>query len=679
MWLDNPYEKKGEKSGYIPSKEVSELTKQVQRDYSFGHGILTRPWIELNQRSVIDDLNRGNLMFNDFVDTTVEDPAEAWKWRGTRSMARNKGIAMHAQLTGNFILPLFIAQNENDETDRQFAEVMRDIIEWMAEPNNSNYQQSFLDIVFGMMDSPVVYLGAEFARITQLVKERDAQGSFQRKEVIDEVLSGFQAPVYDATQVLITNAYERNIQRQRAIIKKRFVDKEELRAKYEKHPYWQFVKAGWKTVYNTKDGLFYDHYDMQHPLLVEEVTWMNRRNDMEVPFLGGIYMGDPNNVDFNPIKHRDNRGNPKYNVIPFGYSRIGRHFFYYKSMMNVVGWNNSLYDAMTEIVMNRSILEVDQPLVVSGSDKVDSEIVFPKAVLAFEDPQTKVTPMLPKADLGAGFSALADTEKAISNSTIDAVSSGQLPAGSARGMAYVMATVQANAKKIIDEVGKSLKLSLDQYGDLMKDIAINHVTIPEVDEIEGGQMRLKYRQFLLPNKQVGGKTVHKKIVFDQSLIGLEMTSDEKTQASLQLLEASGWPDSKHALIHINPELFARFKYMASTDIEELHAHNQEYWQPVLTNLYQLLANDPLADHEGLLRRLLRSYFNAEGDELVKSAPTPNQGGGAPNAEAVSKLLPQKGPQPGTPGGGKLPLGGPQLGQMAQARALSNTLPPAQGR
>src|SRR3990167_548378 len=136
-------------SAYSPPREVVDLTIQVKKDYAEGVRILERPWHELNDRSVIDDENLGKNMFNAFVDTSIEDPNEAWQWRGTRSTARNKGIALHANLTANYLLPLFIAQNENDEIDRDFSEVMQDIVEWMAQPINSNYQSSFIQIAFG--------------------------------------------------------------------------------------------------------------------------------------------------------------------------------------------------------------------------------------------------------------------------------------------------------------------------------------------------------------------------------------------------------------------------------------------------------------------------------------------------------------------------------------------------
>lgn len=667
--IEDVYERTSEKSGYKPPNDVVEITKLAKRDYGYGHAILTRPWMELNDRSIIDDENRGQLMFNAFVDTSVEDPSEAWKYRGTRSSARNKGMAMHANLTSNFLLPLFIAQNDDDEIDQDFSEIMRDLIEWMAAPTNSNYQQSFLQVVFGMMTNPVTYMGAEFNEIYQTIKERKQEGGHVTKQIIDEVLSGYSAPIYSSSQVLITNAYERDIQKQRSLIKRRFVDKSELEAKYGDHPNWEYVKAGWKTVYNSNDGLFYDIKDIQHPLLVEEVTRLDRRGDSEICFLGGIYMGDED-VNANPIYHRDNRGAPKYNVTPFGYSRIGEHFFYYKSMMNIVGWDNQLIDAMNELVMNRSILDVDMPLAISGSDKIDSDIVFPKAVVAFEDEKTKITPLLPPSNLGAGFAAIASASSTMDNETLNSVSSGQMPGGNTKGMAYVMATVQASAQKIIGEVGKQLAMSVAEYGDLMKDIAINHITRPEVEQLTSGVLRLKYKSFTLENKSVGGSTMNKKIQFDSSLIGTEMSDEEKTAEALKMLEESGWPDMKQGVVRANPEMFAKFKYLASSDVEEIFAKNNHYWQPLLSNLYTMLAQDPMVDHEWLLHRLGRSYFNAEGEHLVKKQPlggmempTPNAASPAPDATAKLPAL----PAPKAPN---------MLGQMGQARALSTTLAPA---
>ena len=139
---------------------------------------------------------------------------------------------------------------------------------------------------------------------------------------------------------------------------------DELKAVYGEHPNWEFVQPGIRSIYNDEDGLFYDvkdDVDLGRNIVAEE-TALSRRDDSEVCYINGIYFGNEN-IENNPIRHRDNRNAPKYNVTPFGYSRIGEHFFYYKSMMNCLGWDNMMYDAMSEVVMNRAFLEVDMPIV----------------------------------------------------------------------------------------------------------------------------------------------------------------------------------------------------------------------------------------------------------------------------------------------------------------------------
>ena len=622
-------------SAYQPSSEIIELTKIVKNEYAKGVDILTRSWVELNDRSVIDDQNRGQMMFNAFVDTSVEDPNEAWKWRGTRSMARNKGIAMHVNLTANYLLPLFVAQNEDDEIDRDFSEVMMDIIEWMAQPTNSNYQSSFLQIVFGMETNPVTFLGAEYGEVYQKIKEKTENGKYTTKEVLDEVLSGFQAPIWSASQILINNAYERNIQKQKCLIKRRWVEKSELEATYGKHENWDYVQNGIKSVYNEENGLFYDIFDDEHSTLVAEETYLNRREDAEICFINGIYFGE-SNVNNNPIKHRDYRNAPKYNVIPFGYYRIGEHFFYYKSMMNALGWDNMLIDAMYEVGMNNELLQQDMPIAVSGVDKVDSEVVFPGSVVALSDKDSKITNLLPPRNSLGAFNAMREIEQSMSDQSVNETMSGQLPEASQK--AYTVAQAQANAKVMIKGVGKSLAESIVQYGDLMKDIALNNITVPQVEELIGGKMKMKYKTFILENKVSGGKMMDRIIKFDESLIGLELTEDEKTERNLKLLEESGYPEKKKSIRLINPEMFAKFKYLCKVDIEEMFTKSQEYWQPILSALYAQLANNPLVNQEGLLRKLLYSYFHSEGDNLIQEQQNQLPVGAMP--QGVGSNMPQ---------------------------------------
>lgn len=119
-------------SAYQPPKAVADFTADAKRDYAQGVEILNRSWVELNNYSVIERMNKDQRTFNALVDESVENPAEAWKWRGTRSKARKKALAMHAHLTANYIIPMVGAQNDDDEEDRGMADIARDGLDWMA-------------------------------------------------------------------------------------------------------------------------------------------------------------------------------------------------------------------------------------------------------------------------------------------------------------------------------------------------------------------------------------------------------------------------------------------------------------------------------------------------------------------------------------------------------------------
>jgi hypothetical protein len=86
--------------------------------------------------------------------------------------------------------------------------------------------------------------------------------------------------------------------------------------------------------------------------------------------------------------------------------------------------------------------------------------------------------------------------------------------------------------------------------------------------------------------------------------------------------------------------------------------NEETRAAMLTNLYSLLANDPYANREGLLRQLLYSYFQTDSEELINKTPQQPE---SPTGE-TTRLN-------GRPIGRE----GTQLGNQAQQRAIGAAL------
>lgn len=602
-------------ASYQPSKAVCDFTAMVQKDYQRGTDILNREYVELNDLSPIARDNRDKRTFNAFVDENIEDPNDAWRWRGTRSKARNKAIAMHAKLTSGYIIPNFLAQNDADEEDRDFSDIMRDCSEWLV--NNSNYKSSFLMASMGMLVNCVTYMGAEWAEVYQTIKEKIDKG-YEKKEILDEILSGFQAPVYSAEQVLISNAFTQNIQKQRVVMKDRWIEYSEAEAKYGEHENWQYVKPGVTSVFNASEGVFYDVKDDDHPYLVKETTPMYRQDDTEACFLGGVYMGDEN-VENNPMRHRDNRNAPKYPLVPFGYQRVDEHFFFYKSLMNSQYWDNNLLDAQYEMGMNRLFLDGNMPVAVTGTDKYDGEVIFPNAVTAFESDNVKITPLLPATNFGAIFAGMNSVEKSMDESSVSDTSAGQLPGGDQKATGIAIA--EQNAKTLLEGVGKTLAESVVQYGTLMADIIVNHLSVAQVTELSGDVAKMKYKRLILPDKMVGGQNVSKVIHFDESLLGLELSDEDKTNEEMKMLESTGYPENKQVIYRINPELFARLRYLTRVEPERMFAKNEAFLQAMHLQLLTQLENNPFVSLEALTRKTLYQFFHGETSELMQKQST----------------------------------------------------------
>lgn len=607
-------------AAYQPENPAVALeTKIAKRDYYRGFQILNSAATEMNDYSVIERRNKDQRTFNSFVDESVEDPNEGWKWRGTRSLARNKAIAMHANITAEYMVPRSTAQDESQQIDRDASGVMDDILDWMT--RNSNYRSSYLLATMGMLVNPVTYLEADFCEIYQTIKTRLENGSgYTKQEVLDQVLSGFQANVLSTEQILITNAYEQNVQKQRGIIKVRYIEWDEARAKWEKHPNFAYVSPGIKCVFNEDNGLFYEVKDNEHPFMVEEATVKRRRDDTEIVYLNGVYMGNEE-VEWNPIRHRDNYDAPRYNVTPFGYERITEHYYFFKSLMFRVGWDDKLMDAAYEVQMNRELLDLETPLAITGTDKIDTSVLFPSAIISSENPNFSAKPILPP-NSGNGYRMMQTIEDSINKESIDDTSSGNIPNGGIQ-RAYTVAAAAQGAKTMLNAVRKNLANAVMAYGELMMDIALTHLTTAQVDEITGD---VTYRTFLLEDQMVNGKKVSKKILFDDSLVGKSMTPADQKAYTMKLLTDVGYPDHMQDIYVANPHLWSKRKYLAYMDVDNLAPRNREFEQVLAERLYTLLRQDPLIEPATLIRKLLQSYFRNETDSLMSKNPQQVMGG-----------------------------------------------------
>ncbi|GEM_PF-1526599 len=586
-------------SEYQPSEEVKRLTQMIRDDYTIGWDILNRPFTEFNNKSMIERMNIDQKAFNSYVQPKSTDPTIAWRWNGIRPITRNKLLAIAAHVIALMLYPEVVAQNDMDELDKKAAQIMKYLMEWLI--RNSDYEISFLYAVIAALVNPVAYLEAEYVEAVQKIRKRNEKGEITFEEMIDETISGFQVHNIPADEILIANPYEYYLQRQRFIIRRKFVEYDEAKAIYGDHPNFQYVQPGVRCFLEDSSGMFYEQKDDQLGSLCEVVIYKNRREDLEVHYVNGIYMGDED-VENNPIRHRDYRGAPKYNLVKFGYHPIDeKRFYFYKSAAFELSNDQELVDKIWRLFIDGSWLETMPPTAVIGGKKLGSNIMFPGAVTNLPR-EADIKSLNPQRNLNAAVNALALTEKSMEETSVSRTLEGEV-AGEKR-TAFEIARAERNARIQLGIFGKMVAAMVKEFGELMVDIIINHLTIAHIQETTGGAVQMTYRTFLLPNQSENGRTITRKIRFEGELIGKIMSEKERERESFKVLAEEGGPEGELRLYRVNPALFRRLKFLIYVETGNLLPKNEAFEQILKLEKYDRLIQNPFINQEQVTRDFL---------------------------------------------------------------------------
>lgn len=547
-------------SAFAPPEDVKKLTERISQDDGVAFSLQNKTLTEFNDYSLLQRADIDQKRWNAYRAPPSMDVDEAWRWNGIRPITRNRIIGIVAQMTARIVIPAPYAQNDQDELDVSAAQIMRDLMEYNI--RNSNYVDNYIMWITDALVNPAAYLGVGFFEAMQTIKEEN-EGKVTKKDVLDGVVSGFQTFNIPLDEIFIGNFYQKQLDRQRFVIRRRYIDYDEAKSLKGDHKNFEYVQPGIKTVFNAADSLFYDAVDETLSTLVEEVTYYNRLEDMEVLFMNGIYVGD-NDTEANIIKHRDNENRPKYNFGVLGYEDISSRFFFYKSAAWKLGDDDELVIRTEQLLADAVFLETMTPTVTSGVGQMSEAIMIPGKNTAFENSQVRVEPIKLGSSLSSAFNLLLKKERDMSESSQDPMMTGVQTQPKTASEAILMAQ---NAKIALGRFGNMLASSLKKVGGLMIDVILRHQTIGDIEETGDGESVQRFKTFILTNS--GDEKLNKKIVFKPEMMGQEMSEEEEMAKSHEMMEQEGGIDSTNRISEVNPEAWRKLKYFLSVDTEEL--------------------------------------------------------------------------------------------------------------
>ncbi len=548
-------------SAYQPAEDIKNLTERISQDFSVAYNNQHKPFTEFNDVSLLQRADIDQKRWNAYRQPQSQDIDEMWRWNGIRPITRNRILGIVAQMTANIVIPAPFAQNDKDEVDKMAAQVMRDLLEFNI--RNSNYLDNYVMWITDALVNPVAYMGCGFFEAFQTIKEEN-EGKISKKEVIDGVLSGFQTFNIPLDEILIGNFYQKNLDRQRYVIRRRYIDYDEAKSLRGDHKNFGYIEPGIKSVFDGDSSMFYNIVDDNLQTLCEEVTYYNRLEDSEIQFINGIYVGD-DDTEANPIKHRDNENKPKYNFSKMGYEDISSRFFFYKSAAWKLGDDDELVIRTEQLLADATFLETMPPTVTSGTGQLSEAIAIPGKNTTFENIDAKITPIHLGSSLSSAFNLLLKKEKDISESSQDPLMSGVQTSAKT---ATESALLAQNAKITLGRFGAMLSNSLKKFGELMIDVILQHQTIGEVEMISDTESAQKFKTFIVSTEENGQKLT-KKITFKPEMIGEEISPEKAKQKSYEMLDKEGGIDSDTRIYEVNPEKWRKLKYFITVDVDQL--------------------------------------------------------------------------------------------------------------
>lgn len=576
-------------SPFQPKDEIRELLSVARIDIEQGDEVLNRPFNEFNNQSLIERANLDQKDWLAWSDSPSADPDESWMFTGTSSATRNKIVSTAAHLTKLVLYPRVFSQNGEDEEDEAFGYVMENAVEYNC--RRSNYEQTFLYAVISGLVNPVSYFNVQYAEQYQEVLE-GTQSNYTRKKVLDEMMSGFQHALLPLDEVLLSNPYCFDIQKQPFVIHRRRIGYTEAKAIYGGHQNFVHVRPG-VVSFNASDGLFYDVEDVQDGL-VEECRLYYRGRDMEFPVVNGVYLGNPN-ADYNPFRHRRIQKHldeyidvPVLPIVKYGAEPIdAMRFAYFKSLAAKLANDKELVDRMRQNAVDASTFATFPSILTMGAGKLDRSVFIPATTTEIGK-DAKMQPASGFANPAFAYKAAKEAEQAMNETSLDPQLSG-VSGGDKTARESIL--LQQNAINNLGVMGRMITQGLVKpVGELMIDDIVRYQTVGEVLELSGGSLGMKYRTLVLNDKIKDGKKKNVIIRFTDTFAGRSMSEKERETKNVELYNESG--DDKE-IYEANPALVARRQYLIVVEPDALLPKNDSFERTFKMEVYDHAINNPL--------------------------------------------------------------------------------------
>ena len=646
-------------SAYSPPDEIKRLFARVQNDYTIAWSLQNRPFREFDGLSLLQRTKADQETFGAYVGAEFVPEHKKWRWKGRKNTARNMVIGILAHVIAGMLFPMCTAYNDEDEEDKMTAKVMQILIE--DHLKKAGYEIKFLFMMTSALVNPAVFVELEYIEAMQTIKVKDKNG-WRVEQAVDELLSGLNLHIRAIDEILLLDFFTFDLQRQPGIIKVRRIPWDEARSIYAGKYFidgvdqFDFVRAGQTRIVQSSisgQTLYDIDWTEADGLQVQEITAYYRPEDLEVTFVGGVYMGDYNPNDPKEIYNSNRFKHRRMSMVgdewmtipvyPFGKSGFepldpqGR-FAYYKSACFKEFWDDAALNKAYQLAQDGMYLDVIKPTFLSGVTNTPSNVMVPGATIGMP-PGAQVTPYQLGPNIKAALDIMTTNQNDLSFSTQDQQQSG-VPNKGVTATASIKA--EQNAKVILSVFGAMIADLVKQIGQLSMDEIVMHTTVGELDATVPEALKMKFKKFITRGKE-GGKNITNKIDFSTDMMG--KSKEDIRELEWKMFYDAGGMDTDQRNYKVNPYKFARTAFDVYMDADLIISRSMGTDQLRKERAFNLLTSPqvaPYVDQAAVIDKfVLEEYSDGDPDEFKKKV----QPGQDPNAllNATMGQMPQMQP------------------------------------
>ncbi len=646
-------------SNYQPKDEEKDALQMIRRHFALGDVTMRKPRVEFNDLSVIERMTVDEMGFNTYQPNNGQpvegDEVNSWRSNAIRPIVRNKVVSIAAHATAKLLFPKIFAYNQQSETQKDAAQVMRDLLEWSGE--QSNYKKTQFLATMAALVAPVSIVHTEYAQSYRTVKRKQEDGKWVKELMLDPNYSGFQDSIVPVDQFYIENFFENDVQKQGWLIWRRVHSYTQMEIKYgSRYTNFKHVRPGVQLIYNDANQTFYEVYDTNmRQEDCEEVLYWNKSADLFLVAVNGVLLTDADNP--NP------RNDKQYPFVTFGYEIIGDgKCFYYKSLAFKMQHDADIVNTLYPMMVDGTYLNLMPPMMVTGDEVIGSDVIFPGKVTTLASKDANLKAIQLSENLQAGMNTLFKVEESINQSTEDAGINSTMPKNAT---AYEISKREQESSTILGLFQQVRGFSIVEFGKLRLGDILQYLTVIDADKITD-DAELVYKTFLRHEIRSSGKQQTRRIQFTEDLPMTPMTEKEVLAESYKNLEMQGGHDSETELYRVNPVLFRNLAYLVTITPDVLNPMSEDLERAYKLEAYDKLIANPLVDQDAVLRDfLLGAYPQAVSnpDKYIAKNPQAGAAGdmqGLLNQAVGAGTAQQKRPL-------NTQAGGPQLQNMMQGQ------------